>query len=175
MEDVSSYANKLKRVLLLLFNILELLSTVSSKLIPDSSNVIGGEDGRPRRSQEPRLDTYVLTQHFGTGDRVGLFLMARYDLSPGALYELQASKAITLVETTTYYLDSSERSFCYSYNFTVVRMITTKRQFTTVRRDYFRQLKGGFQVVTWILSIEARKDWVMHFCFVGCASIRGSS
>ncbi len=44
-----------------------------------------------RRSQEPQGWTYVLT-HFGTtGDRVRAVFDGRYDLSPGALYELQAS------------------------------------------------------------------------------------
>ncbi len=45
---------------------------------------------------------HVLT-HFGTGDRVRLFLI-EYELSPGALYELQGV-AITLAETTQPHLD----------------------------------------------------------------------
>ena len=56
---------------------------------PDGSNVIG-EDGRPKRSQEPQGWTYVLT-HFGTGDRVRVVFDKKYELSPGALYELQGS------------------------------------------------------------------------------------
>ncbi len=56
------------------------------------SNVIG-EDGKTRRPQEPQGWTYVLT-HFGTGDRVAGCFDGRYDLSPGALYELQASGSL---------------------------------------------------------------------------------
>ncbi len=55
-------------------------------------NVIG-EDGRPRRLTKVSQGwTYVLT-HFGTGGRGAVF-DGRYDLSPGALYELQR-QAIT--------------------------------------------------------------------------------
>ena len=65
-----------------------------------------GEDGRPRRSQEPQGWTYVLT-HFGTGDRVRVVFDGRYDLSPGALYELQAS-GYHFSREHSYYLDEFE-------------------------------------------------------------------
>ncbi|WP_125389501.1 hypothetical protein [Streptococcus oralis] len=69
---------------------------------PDGSNVIGA-DGRPQRSQEPQGWTYLLT-HFGTGDRVRVVFDGKYDLSPGALYELQAS-GYHFSRDHSYYLD----------------------------------------------------------------------
>ncbi len=72
-----------------------------------------GEDGRPRRSQEPQGAGLILT-HFGTGDRVRLFLMADKDLAAcGALYELQAS-GYHLVETTLTIDESSKVSLLLS-------------------------------------------------------------
>lgn len=69
---------------------------------PDGLNVIG-EDGRPKRSQEPQGWTYVLT-HFGTGDRVRVVFDRKYELSPGALYELQGV-GYHFSRDHSYYLD----------------------------------------------------------------------
>lgn len=69
---------------------------------PDGSNVIG-EDGRPKRSREPQGWTYLLT-HFGTGDRVRVVFDGKYELSPGALYELQGA-GYHFSKDHSYYLD----------------------------------------------------------------------
>lgn len=68
----------------------------------DGSNVIG-EDGRPKRSQEPSGWTYLLTQ-FGTGDRVRVVLDKKYELSPAVLYEIQGF-GYHFSREHSYYLD----------------------------------------------------------------------
>jgi hypothetical protein len=69
---------------------------------PDGSNVIG-EDGRPKRSQEPQGWTYLFIQ-FGTGDRVRVVLDNKYELNPGVLYEVQAL-GYHFSREHSYYLD----------------------------------------------------------------------
>lgn len=54
---------------------------------PDGSNVIG-EDGRPKRSQEPQGWTYLFAQ-FGTGDHVRVVLDNQYELNPAVLYKIE--------------------------------------------------------------------------------------
>lgn len=84
---------------------------------PDGSNVIGA-DGRPQRSQEPQGWTYLLT-HFGTGDRVRVVFDGKYELSPGALYELQAS-GYHFSRDHSYYLDEV-KGISVAHNFAGVR------------------------------------------------------
>jgi hypothetical protein len=71
----------------------------------DGSDVIG-EDGRPQRSREQKGWAYVLTQ-FGTADRVRVVFDKKYELSPGALYELQGS-GYHFSRDRSYYLDEVE-------------------------------------------------------------------
>ncbi len=71
-------------------------------------NVIG-EDGRPRRSQEPQSWTYVLT-HFGTGDRVRICFDSRYDLNPG-LARAQKRPGYHFSRDHSYYLDEFKKIF----------------------------------------------------------------
>lgn len=71
----------------------------------DGSNVIG-EDGRPKRSREQKGWTYSLIQ-FGTADLVRVVFDKKYELSPGALYELKAS-GYHFSRDRSYYLDEVE-------------------------------------------------------------------